>query len=96
MARSTGNGASLFPSGVTSIEEVPVDLLRAISHADKILDWHENLMEKDIPPEYMWPFDDALTEWFEDIKAAHESGGDQPDDRTVVPLVSNELAEGRR
>lgn len=74
---------------------MPLDLLRAISHANKILDWHENLMEEDIPPEWMWPFDKALDEWFDDIKAAHAQGGSQRDDREVVPMMSNDLAEGR-
>lgn len=77
---------------------MPLDLLRAISHANKILDWHENLVTDEIPPEWMWPFDDPLNEWFDDIKrdrAMANSGTQTVDDRTEVPMMSNELAEGR-
>lgn len=53
-------------------------------------------MEEDIPPEWMWPHDGALTEWFDEVRASGGAGGSQQDDRTVVPLMDNELAEGRR
>jgi len=52
-------------------------------------------MEEDIPPEWMWCFDKALSEWFDDIKAARETP-EEPDDRTVVPQMDNELSKGRR
>ena len=52
-------------------------------------------MEQDIPPEWMWPYDEALNEWFEDVKASHDNPEDR-DDREVVPMMTNELAEGRR
>lgn len=97
--RSTGGGSVLYPRDVLSIEDVPLDLMRAISHANKILDWYENLMEKDIPPEWMWGFDDLLNDWFEEVKAKRGTGGssgDEPDNRTVVPLMENEEAKGRR
>lgn len=94
MARSTGNGSSLFPDGVKSIEEVPVDLLRAISHANKILDWHENLSSDEIPPEWMWPFDKRLSEHFDEIKEARNNP-EAVDDREVVPMMTNEMAGSR-
>lgn len=84
---------------MTSIEDVPLDLMRAISHANKILDWYENLMEKDIPPEWMWSFDDLLNDWFDEVKERRGTGGDpdkEADNRTVVPLMENEEAKGRR
>jgi hypothetical protein len=52
-------------------------------------------MEEDIPPEWMWPFDEALKEWFEEVKANRESPS-EPDDRTVVEMMDNELTKGRR
>lgn len=95
MARKTGVGSSLYPNGVTSIEEVPMDLMRAITHASKVLDWYENLEEKHIPPEWMWQFDERLHEHFEQVRAESEKPEDR-DDRTVVPLMENEEAQGRR
>lgn len=81
---------------MNTIEDVPLDLLRTISHANKVLDWHENLSSDDIPPEWMWPFDDLLEEWFEDVKASHKAGSSEVDNRTVVPMMSNDLAKDRR
>ena len=69
-----------------------MDLLRAISHANKILDWHENMVEDDIPPEWMWTFDEALNEWFEDLKA---SRANPTPEHTEVPMMENEFAAGR-
>lgn len=76
--------------------DTPADLLRAIYHANKILDWYENLTEDDIPPEWMWPFETALDEWFKERKAEKATGSEASDDRTVVPLMENELTAGRR
>jgi hypothetical protein len=89
--------AVLWPKGVDSIDEVPADLMRAITHAFRILDWYENLMEEEQPPEWMWPFEDELEIWFEDVQRARadkHSGGGGSDD-VAVPLMGNELATGR-
>jgi hypothetical protein len=72
-----------------------VDLLRAIGQANKILSWYENLAEDDIPPEWMWGFDDLLEEWFDDIRAARASGSTPTEQHTEVPMMENELASGR-
>lgn len=76
---------------------MPLDLLRAIQHANKILDWYENLTSKDMPPDWMWSFDKRLNEWFDRVKEEHENPSKSAaDDRTVVPLMENEEAKGRR
>lgn len=73
---------------------MPLDLVRAIAHANKILDWHENLKTEDIPPEWMWPFDKELKEWFDEIK--REQANPEPANAdTTVPMMQNELARGR-
>lgn len=77
---------------MTTLNEVPVDLLRAIAHANKILDWYENMISTDIPPEWMWSFDEPLNEWFDDLKAANSS---TTPEHTEVPMMENELAAGR-
>ncbi len=55
-------------------------------------------MEDDIPPEWMWPFDTALVEWFDEVRQSAASGSRHTDNSTdtVVPLMQNELSEGRR
>lgn len=96
IARSTGNGSILWPKDVKSATDCPVDLLRSISHADKILDWFENMMPDEVPPEWMWPFDDELNDWFDEIrearKARYSGGGDDADDDTgmMVNDISRE------
>lgn len=76
---------------------MPADLLRAITHAFKILSWYENLEEEEIPPEWMWPFDDELKLWFEEMAEARKAkyNGSGSGD-TEVPLMENELSRGRR
>lgn len=51
-------------------------------------------MEDDIPPEWMWPFEDELSEWFDEVRAARENPSSSPkEDREEVPLMENELAK---
>lgn len=72
---------------MTSLDDIPWDLAEAISHATRVLEWHANLTEEDIPPEWMWPFVDEINEWFGDVK---EKRAAPTDDREVVPLTKNE------
>lgn len=80
---------------MTTVDEVPVDLLRAIGHANKILSWYENMSDDDIPPEWMWVFDELLEEWFDDIRKARTSDTGPTVKHTEVPMMENELATGR-
>lgn len=78
---------------------MPIDLLRAIEHAQTVLNWQENLMSDEMPPEWMWTVDHELEAWFdrvEDDRKKKYGGGKEgldPDDEGVV---TNELAAGRR
>lgn len=96
LSRQTGNGQLLWPEDCTTLEEVPADLLRTIAYANKILDWHENLTEEEVPPEWMWPFEDDLKEWFDEVKAARNDryGGSSSSDETVE-MMSNEFSRSR-
>lgn len=67
-AREGGTGHSLWPPGMTSVLELPWDLLIAIQHAYRILNWQENLMPDEMPPSWMWPLEWELEEWFEDVE----------------------------
>lgn len=69
--RQGGDAGSLWPQGVTSIDDIPWDLVEAIAQAHTILDWYANMPEEDIPPMHLWPFAEELHEWFE-IHKAHK------------------------
>lgn len=71
----------------------------AIEHAHMVLDWYEHLQKEEVPPPWMWPFHSELEIWWEEVEAkrdekygrSSESSGDKD-----VPMMSNELARGRR
>ena len=95
-ARDTGNGAVLFPSGVTSIEDISWDLNSAIEHANAIISWQRNLEQKEVPPKWMWAFPDELTVWFEEVEVLREqkyssSGSDDSDEDFT--MQTNQLAK---
>lgn len=63
----------------------------------RVVDWHENLMPDEVPPPWMWPFEDELEIWFERVdeerKARYGGGGSGGDE--TVPLMQNELTKDR-
>ncbi len=66
-----------------------------------MLDWYENLQKDEIPPEWMWPFDDELEVHFdqveEDRKNRTSSGSQTANDSgDGGRMMSNELARGKR
>lgn len=71
----------------------------AIAHAQRVLDWLDNLPRAETPPEWMWPFDDELQIWFDEVEEERNrkfgrQGNDDSDE--VVPMMSNELAKDVR
>lgn len=70
----------------------------ALEHAHRVIDWQENLKSDEIPPRWMWPFESELEIWFEEVdekrKEKYEGGSGESHDE--VPMMSNELARGRR
>lgn len=52
---------------------MPHDVTAVIHHAFAILSWLENLSDEDMPPSWMWAFDEELTDWFDAIQAKHKS-----------------------
>lgn len=77
---------------------MPLDLVLAINHANRVSDWQENLGNEEMPPSWMWPYEDELESWFEEVertrKERYGGGGGGGDD---VPMVANELVDrGRR
>lgn len=73
--------------------------MRAISQANRILDWYENLQSDEMPPEWMWPFDEELELWFEEVERKREEkyGGEgDSSDASSEAMLSNEYARDRR
>lgn len=69
----------------------------AIEHAHRILDWHENLPGDEIPPSWMWAFEEELEIWFDEVEAKRkEKYGDSSSKDESVPMMNNELSKGRR
>lgn len=87
----------LLPEGIESIDRAPHDLVVAIEHASKVCDWQENLLSEEVPPSWMWPFDEELVEWFEaiDEKRKDRYGGGDDSSSGGDGMMSNELAKGR-
>ena len=96
MYRDGGSLTSIFPGGVGNSEDVPWDFVAALSHALRILSWQENLVEEEIPPEWMWSFEDELEIWFEEVDRARKdkySTSSSGDELPAQGYMYNEAAE---
>lgn len=75
---------------------MPWDFSFCLSHALRILNWQENLPTDEIPPRWMWFFEDELEQWFDDVDRARKSKwNDDYDDREepAQGYMYNELTE---
>ena len=68
----------------------------AVEHAHLILSWQENLMDDEMPPEWMWALDEELNEWFEEVEFRRKQKYGGNDDESTAPMMQNELARERR
>lgn len=89
-AAQNGQGLPLAPDGLT-VETMTFDFQIAVDHAFRVISWLDNLPEDEMPPEWMWPYDNLINEWFERVKANRKDGRDSSD----PPLEQNLLAKGR-
>ncbi len=92
-AADGGDGGALWPVGCERVEDVPYDLARALPHAHRILNWYENVSEDEMPPQWMWPFEEKLEEHFATIKANRESETIEDNSGAETSLTKNELAD---
>jgi hypothetical protein len=46
-----------------------------------------------MPPQWMWPFDEKIESWFENIKANRESGSIEDTSGEQTSMVKNDLAD---
>lgn len=75
---------------------MPADLVGAIEHAHRIIDWQENLAEKEIPPQWMWHLDDEVGPFLEEVFRARREKYGTDEGREEAEMMSNDLAKGRR
>lgn len=95
--KSGGNGSFLWPKGCVSIEDVPIDLIGAIQQAFRILDWFDNMGNKEeIPPEWMWTLDKELDMWWEEVDRRRKENLPGGDKEPEGGMMSNELADELR
>jgi hypothetical protein len=95
VAKDTGDGRFLWPSGIDTIEEVPDELLRAIEHATTVLVWYENLPKEDMPPEWMWHLPKQLDLHFKMVDEKRSGGSSDSDDEPNV-VARNKLLDDDR
>jgi len=77
LAKEFGHLESMFPKGCTKMYKCSWSILLAIKYAAMILNWHEHLPEKKIPPRHMWTDEDELEKWFLRWKKDEERGKDR-------------------
>jgi len=58
------------------------------------MQWEENLLAEDMPPEWMWGLGDDLEEWFDEVAERYKSGRARDDDDG--DMTENEMARDRR
>ena len=79
------------------MEDAPIDLVRTVEHSFKVLDWYENLLTEEVPPQWMWTVEHELELWFErverDREAKYGGGGSGSDDDDMGQMMRNELAD---
>ena len=102
-ARKSGSGSLLYPPGCESMQQIPVDLQRAIQHGFWILDIREILAGEESPAEWMWQFPDEIEQHLERVdsdRKARWSGGSSADEPYESPnpedWTHNELADQYR
>lgn len=68
----------------------------AISHAQTILNWQENLFGEDMPPEWMWPFNEELEKHFDEVEKRRKRKYGEDEEEESGPMVQNELSRHMR
>jgi hypothetical protein len=98
VARDTGEGLrDLLPSWARSVADAPYTLIEHISFALTVLRWRENLDEKEMPPRRIWRNPEALSEWFEAVRADRKRNierGSSDRSQEIEDPVENEAAKG--
>jgi hypothetical protein len=52
-----------------------------------------------MPPEWMWPLDEEIVAWMENVNSERQAkygGSSKDDDTDGGPMMSNEYSRGRR
>lgn len=70
--------------------------MRAVQHAYRVLSWMENYTEDEMPPAWMWEFDDLLDDHFERVRDDRGLGLNDKGKDDDVEVTQNELTAGLR
>ena len=93
-AAKNGQGIPLKPKDCEDWD-IPFQFQIAVDQAHRVMSWMENLPSKEIPPEWMWPFENRLKEWFEAVQNTRGNGGGSSSDSSGDGMIQNEYAIGR-
>ena len=95
-----GSIVALWPAGISTIEDLPNDLILSIAHAQRVCNWQENLVRDEMPPHWMWHLDHEIISWFEKVEEMRnekysgvDSGATSADSQEMQP---NEFAANMR
>lgn len=60
-----------------------------------IIGWQENIVQEEIPPRWMWPFDAELEAWFDRVDQERRERSGDSSDASGESMMQNELVKGR-
>lgn len=66
----------LLPEGIASLRDAPYPLHHAIKRALMFINFEE-LRPEDVPPRKIWLDDEALKEWFDEVRRSQREGSDR-------------------
>lgn len=98
IARDLGDMSLLFPSGITTLRDLPYSLFEAIRLALVFLSFDE-LPADERPARRIWLDTEKLVSWFDDVKRRREEkygSGDGSWDKSIDDPVQNEATRGMR
>ena len=90
-AAQNGQGIVLKPDDCSD-NDIPWDFQMAVDQAYRIISWLDNLPKKEMPPQWMWPFDEKIIEWFNAVNSDRNGGISTDESKN---LVQNDFAKGR-
>ena len=89
LARDMGDVSQILPAGVATVRDLPYTLLGAIRQAMYFLSFEEFDFPEDVPPRNLWNDPRAMKDWFDAVRAKHDS---RTPDRDIEDPKQNDAA----